>query len=56
MTWHFKIRQDGLTVVRGEAPEKEDCLCEGCHYFSMYAEEDFEKMSMEIKEVDDKGD
>lgn len=50
MTWYFKIMQDGLKVANGEAPKKNDCICEACHYFSMYAEEDFKKMTMEIKE------
>ena len=47
--WKFKIKQDNLTVVRGQAEDKEDAIGECLHYVYLYAEEDFSKMVIEIK-------
>lgn len=48
--WKFIIKQDGLMVARGEGEDKEFILSEAEHYFSMYEEEDFKKMTLEVKE------
>lgn len=47
--WKFTIKQDKLTVVKGQAKDKEDALREAFHYAMVYAEEDFSKMVIEIK-------
>ena len=47
--WKFTIKQDKLTVARGQAKDKEDALGEAFHYAMVYAEEDFSKMVIEIK-------
>ena len=47
--WVFTIKQDGLKVAGGFAFNKEDCLSEACHYWAQYEEEDFTKMTMEVK-------
>lgn len=49
--WKFIIKQDGLMVARGEGEDKDFILSEAGHYFSMYEEEDFKKMTLEVKEV-----
>lgn len=48
--WKFEIKQDGLMVARGEGEDKEFILSEAEHYFSIYEEEDFKKMTLEVKE------
>lgn len=50
MKWVFILKQDSVIVARGEGEDKDFILREACHYFSMYAEEDFKKINMEIKE------
>lgn len=47
--WVFVIKQDGLTVAKGFTYDKEKCLSEACHYWTQYEEEDFRKMTMEVK-------
>ena len=47
--WKFTIKQDNLTVARGQAKDKEVALGEAFHYACVYAEEDFNKMVVEIK-------
>ena len=47
--WKFKIKQDNLTAVRGQAEDKEDAIGECLHYVCLYAEEYFSKMVIEIK-------
>ena len=53
MTLEFKIKQDGLIVARGEGDVKEWVLSEACHYFTMYQDEEFENMTMEIRKKKD---
>ena len=50
--WKFTIKQDGLKVASGFGEDKEFILGECFHYLSQYAEEDFKKMTMEIKETE----
>lgn len=52
--WKFTIKQDGLKVASGFGEEKEFILGECLHYLSLYAEENFKKMTMEIKEVEER--
>ena len=47
--WKFTIKQDKLTVVKGQAKDKEDALREVFHYAMVYTEEDFSKTVIEIK-------
>ena len=47
--WTWKIILDKLTVVRGFAPKKEECIYEAMHYASLYLEESFDKAVIEIK-------
>lgn len=51
--WKFTIKQDGLKVTSGFGEDKEFVLDECFHYLYLYAEENFKKMTMEIKEVED---
>lgn len=48
--WKFVIKQDGLKVASGFAENKEDCIGESFHYLCIYAEESFNKMTMEVKQ------
>lgn len=48
--WKFTIKQDDLEVVSGFGEDKEFVLGECFHYLSQYAEETFNKMTIEIKE------
>lgn len=49
--WKFIIKQDRLIVARGYGKDKECVINECFHYLSLYSEEDFKKMTMEIKET-----
>ena len=51
--WKFTIKQDGLKVASGFGDDKEFVLNECFHYLSLYAEETFKKMTMEIKETEE---
>ena len=48
--WKYSIKQDGLKVASGFGDDKEFVFNECFHYVSLYAEEDFKKMTIEIKE------
>lgn len=48
--WKFVIKQDGLKVASGFADDKEDCIEMCFDYLSLYAEESFSKMTIEIKQ------
>lgn len=50
--WKFTIKQDGLKVASSFGEDKEFVLIECFDYLSQYAEEDFKKMTIEIKEVE----
>lgn len=52
--WKFTIKQDGLKVASGLGDDKEFVLDECFHYLSLYSEEEFKKMTIEIKEVESK--
>lgn len=52
--WKFIIKQDSLKVASGFGEDKESVLDECFHYISLYAEENFKKMTIEIKEVKEK--
>lgn len=52
--WKFTIKQDGVKVASGFADEKEFALDECFRYLAQYAEEDFTKMTMEIKETEER--
>lgn len=52
--WKFTIKQDGLVVARGFGEEKEIIVREMIHYADLYAEEDFNKMTIEIKKEQEK--
>lgn len=52
MTWKWEIKQDNLIVVRGFADDKEAALTEASHYANQYFDEDFSKMTVTIKEVE----
>lgn len=47
--WKFTIKQDGLKVASGFEEDKEFIFNECFHSVSLYAEEDFKKMTIEIK-------
>lgn len=51
--WKFTIKQDGLKVASGFGDDKEFVINEFFHYLSLYAEETFKKMTMEIKETEE---
>lgn len=48
--WTWQIKQDGLTVAKGFADDKETAVTEASHYANQYFEEDFSKMIITIKE------
>lgn len=50
--WTFKIKQDGLIVANGFCDNKELAVNEAFRYLSQYAEEEFGKMTLEIREGD----
>jgi len=47
--WSFVLKQDGLTVSRGFGYDKYDIVAEAEHYFTMYLDEDYTKMTLELK-------
>jgi hypothetical protein len=51
--WKFTIKQDGLKVASGFGEDKEFVISECFHYVSLYAEDDFKNMTIEIKEKDE---
>ena len=51
--WMWQIKQDGLTVSKGFADDKEIAVTEASHYANQYFEETFSKMSITIKEIED---
>ena len=50
--WKWKIKQDGLTVAKGQAQDKETCCIEAFRYADQYADEDFNKMILTIERKD----
>ena len=54
--WKFVLKQDGLTVARGEGDDKDFVISEAEHYFSMYESEDYKKMTLELKKKELKND
>ena len=51
--WKWNLKQDGLTVAKGFADDKETAVSEASHYSNQYFDEDFTKMvlTVEKKEV-----
>ena len=49
--WKWFIKQDGLTVAKGFADDKETAVSEASHYSNQYFEETFTKMTVTIKEL-----
>lgn len=56
MKWVFIVKQNRIRVAYGESLYKELAIIEGCHYFLMYADEDYSKMTLEIKCIKEKKD
>ena len=52
--WKFTIKQDGLKVASGFGDDKEFVFNECFNYVALYPEESFKKMTIEIKETDEK--
>lgn len=49
--WIWQIKQNGLTVAKGFADDKETTVIEASHYANQYFEETFSKMTITIKEL-----
>lgn len=47
--WSFKLKQDGLTVVQGLGFDKDFVISEVEHYLLQYLDEDYSKMTLELK-------
>lgn len=47
--WNFKLKQDGLTVARGFGFDKDFVIAEVEHYLLQYLNEDYSKMTLELK-------
>lgn len=47
--WSFKLKQDGLTVAQGFGFDKDFVISEAEHYLLQYLDEDYSKMTLELK-------
>lgn len=47
--WSFKLKQDGLTVAQGFGFDKEFLIGEAEHYLLLYLDDDYSKMTLELK-------
>lgn len=47
--WSFKLKQDGLTVALGVGFDKDFVVSEAEHYLLQYLDEDYSKMTLELK-------
>lgn len=47
--WEWSIKQDGVKVCFGRASNKYDALKQLFHYSNQYSEEDFNKMTIQVK-------
>lgn len=47
--WSFKLKQDGLTVAQGVGFDKDFVIAEAENYLLRYLDEDYSKMTLELK-------
>lgn len=50
--WEFTIKQDGLKITSDFEEDKESALNKCFDYVSICAEEDFKKMTIELKQME----